>query len=67
MGKNQLLTPSCSNRDNLKLFQSPNPHKQDSKAIPQQMLITTYIVLHTGTISVPEEQCQEALQPRFLT
>lgn len=66
MGKNQLLTHLHSNISNSKLFQSPDPHKQDSKVIPQQMFITTYIVFHTGTISVPEEQCQEALQPKFL-
>lgn len=51
---------------NSKLFQSPNPHKQDSKVILQQMFISTYKVFHTGTISVPEEQCQEALQPKLL-
>lgn len=65
IGKNQLLTHLHSNISNPKLFQSSNPHKQDSKVILQQMFITTYIVFHIGTISVPEEQCEEALQPRF--
>lgn len=39
-------------------------HKQDGKVIPQQTLITTYIVFHT--IFVPEVQYQAALQLRFL-
>lgn len=39
-------------------------HKQDGKVIPQQTLITTYIVFHT--IFVPEGQYQAALQLRFL-
>lgn len=66
MGKNQLLTYLHSSISNSKLFQTPNPHKQDSKVIPQQMFITTYIVFHTGTLS-PKNSAKKLCSPNSST